>query len=128
MLRPEHFGKKEAVSAWGWADVTESYRFHGFEGKEIRLDIYSDADEVEIRINGIVIDRAEVPETYIVQKNVIYEPGIIEVANYRDGKRMESSSLKTVGKASALRLTAARTDANDRGGGSGGFARRTCAV
>lgn len=113
VLRPEHFGKKEAVSAWGWADVTESYSFPGFEGKEIRLDIYSNADEVEIRINGIVIDRVEVPETYIVQKNVIYEPGVIEVANYRDGKRMESSSLKTVGKASALRLTAARTDAND---------------
>lgn len=113
VLRPEHFGKKEAVSAWGWEDVIESYTFPGFEGKEIRLDIYSDADEVEIKINGKVIGRMEVPESYIVQKDVIYEPGTIEVINYRNGKKEESGFLKTAGKAVSLQLTAVRTDADD---------------
>lgn len=113
VLRPEHFGKKEVISAWGWADVTESYSWPGYEGKEIRLDIYSDAEEAEIVINGKSIRRIKVPESHIVQTNVIYEPGIIKVINYTNGERGESSFLETAGKAVTLRLTAAQTDADD---------------
>lgn len=113
VLRPEHFGKNEAVSTWGWPDVVESYSFPGFEGKEIRLDVYSDADEVEIRVNGNVIDHVKVPETNIIQRNIVYEPGLIEVTNYRNGKKAENSSLKTVGKAVSLKLTAAQTYETD---------------
>ncbi len=113
VLRPEHFGKKEIISTWGWADVTESYSWPGYEGREIRLDIYSDADEVEILINGKQVDRVKVPESHIVQKNVIYEPGILEVTNYTKGQKGESSFLKTTKETKALRLTQAQTEADD---------------
>ncbi len=113
VLRPEHFGKSEIISTWGWADVAESYSWPGYEGKEIRLDIYSDAEEVEITINGRIADRITVPESHIAQTTVIYEPGTIEVTNYTGGKKGESSILKTTGKTAALRLTEEKTQADD---------------
>lgn len=113
VLKPEHFGKKETISTWGWADVTESYSWPGYEGKEIRLDLYSDAEEVEVAVNGKVIGRKAVPESCIVQMDTVYEPGFIEVTNYTGGRKGESSFLKTTGEAAALRLTAAKTDAQD---------------
>lgn len=113
VLRPEHFGKKETISAWGWADVTESYSWPGCEGKKIRLDLYSDAEEVEIAVNGKTLGRKTVPESCIVQMDIVYEPGILAVTNYTEGRKGESSFLKTTGDAAALRLAKAETDAQD---------------
>ncbi len=113
VLRPEHFGKKETISTWGWADVIESYSLPGYEGKEIRLDIYSDADEVEIVINGKSVKREPVPESHILQTNVVYEPGTIQVTNYTDGIKGEASVLETAGKAVELKTTIENTDEED---------------
>ncbi len=106
---PEHTGKKEAISSWGWADVCESYTWPGYEGKEIRADIYSDAEEIEIKVNGRLIGRKMVPESGIVSISLIYEPGVLEVTNYRAGSAVEHSSLMTVGKAVSIRLTPEET-------------------
>ena len=113
VLKPWHMGKKESISTWGWADVVESYSWPGYEGKEIRLDIYSDAEEIEITVNGKVLNKLTVPESCIVQTNIIYEPGVIEVTNYRNGIASESSTLRTTGDVAALKLTAEQTDADD---------------
>lgn len=113
VLRPEHYGKKETISAWGWAEVAESYSWPGYEGKEIRLDIYSDADEVEVLINGKSIGRTAVPESHIVQMNTIYEPGEIKAVNFRNGAECETNFLRTAGKAESIRLTPAKTDVRD---------------
>ncbi|MCD7884684.1 MAG: DUF4982 domain-containing protein [Lachnospiraceae bacterium] len=105
VLHPEHTGKKEAISSWGWADVYESYTWTGYEGKEIRADIYSDAEEIEIKVNGKFIGRKVVPENGIVSVPLTYEPGVLEVTNIRGGAAAESSSLETAGKAVSIRLT-----------------------
>lgn len=115
VLRPEHFGKKESISTWGWADVIESYSLPGYEGKEIRLDIYSDADEVEIVINGNPVKRESVPESHIVQTTVLYEPGTIEVENYTDGIKGEVSVLETTGEAVELKTTIENTEEDAEG-------------
>ncbi|MCD7745124.1 MAG: DUF4982 domain-containing protein [Lachnospiraceae bacterium] len=105
ILHPEHTGKKESISSWGWADVYESYTWPGYEGKEIRADIYSDAEEVEITVNGRRIGRKAVPENGIVSVPLTYEPGVLAVTNIRDGAAAEVSSLATAGKAVSIRLT-----------------------
>lgn len=97
VLKPEHDANKETISSWGWEDVIESYSFPGFEGKEIRVSIYSNAEEVELLLNDKVIEKKEVPENGIVHMNVIYEPGELKAINYRQGKIAEESKLSTVG-------------------------------
>lgn len=105
VLKPEHSGKKETISSWGWADVVESYSWPGYEGEEIRLDIYSDAEEVEIAVNGKSVKRERIPESHIVQTNILYEPGTIEVTNYSGGVKGETGVLHTTGVPVELKTT-----------------------
>ncbi|MDE6202678.1 MAG: DUF4982 domain-containing protein, partial [Lachnospiraceae bacterium] len=113
VLNPEHFGKKEAVSSWGWPDVTESWTWPGFEGRRVRLDIYSRAQEVEIFINGKSIGRRAVPDSWILQTDIVYEPGIIEVAEYYDGIKGFSSRLETAKETAALKAVAEKNETAD---------------
>ncbi|MCD7834895.1 MAG: DUF4982 domain-containing protein [Lachnospiraceae bacterium] len=105
ILHPEHIGKKESISIWGWADVYESYTWPGYEGKEIRADLYSDADEIEVKVNGRRICRKAVPDSGIVSLSLTYEPGTIEAINYRGGLEAEHSTLSTAGEAVSIKLT-----------------------
>lgn len=105
VLRPEHMGKEEVVSSWGWPDVVESYTWPGYEGKEIRLDIYSKAEEVEISINDRIVKREKMPDTNILQTIVVYEPGILKVTEYTSGEQLESCILNTVAPAKHLCMT-----------------------
>ena len=104
VLKPEHTGKEEAISSWGWEDVIESYTFPEYVGKELRVSIYSNADEVVLSVNGTIIGRETVPENGIVHKNIVYEPGKIEAINYRNGVAVEASELFTVGEPDHLAI------------------------
>lgn len=113
VLKPKHFGKKEAVSTWGWPDVEESWTWPGFEGHKVRLDIYSKAQEAEIIINGKSSGRMNVPDSWILQADVIYEPGTIEVIEYNNGVKGASNKLVTSGQTAALKASTAKTDTAD---------------
>jgi beta-galactosidase len=95
ILKPEHFGKKEIVSAWGWSDVVHSWSFPEHEGQKVRVDIYSNADEVELIINGRSIGKKTVNEELMVSFDVQYTPGVIEAVNYRNGMAAETDLIET---------------------------------
>ena len=52
---PAVFGKTEVVSMWGFTDVRRSWNWKGFENQKISLAVFSNADEVELYINGKLI-------------------------------------------------------------------------
>ena len=53
VLRPEHHGKQvEHASPWAWSDVVSSWSWAGDEGKPVTVEVYADADEVELLVNG----------------------------------------------------------------------------
>lgn len=113
VLKPEHSGKKEAVSSWGWADVCESYSWPGCEGKEIRLDIYSKADEVEIKVNGKSKGRIAVDSMWTAQTVITYEPGTLEATEYTNGIKGKTASLTTCGAPEHVSCKKIHTDADD---------------
>ncbi|MFL6561126.1 MAG: DUF4982 domain-containing protein, partial [Bacillus sp. (in: firmicutes)] len=104
ILKPEHFGKKEIVSAWGWSDVGLSWSYPEREGKKVRVDIYSDAEEVELVINGSSIGKKLVNEELKASFEVIYTPGVIEAINYRSGRKAEIDRIETCGKPYGIQL------------------------
>jgi beta-galactosidase len=117
ILKPEHFGKKEIVSAWGWSDVIHSWSFPEREGQKVRVDIYSNAEEVELVINGSSIGKKLVNEELKACFEVIYTPGVIEAINYRYGRKAETNRIETCGKPDGIHLevvkenwTSAKTD------------------
>lgn len=106
VLKPEHYGKKEIVSSWGWSDVVRSWSFPGNEGKKVRIDIYSNAQEVELVINGVVIERKKVgiEEAFKVSFDAVYEAGYIEAIAYNNGVELGRDIIETVEKPKALLL------------------------
>lgn len=107
----------ENVATTEWNDVkmggrkfTDGWNFN--EGDLIKLYTYTNADEVELKVNGKTIGRktnnvadAKV-RNRIIWDNVPYKKGKVEAIAYRDGKEVARHSLLTHGKAKKLDLAA----------------------
>lgn len=50
--RMEHNGQAPSRTAWMFKDVLSSWTWHGYEGQIAHVDVYSDAPEVELTLNG----------------------------------------------------------------------------
>ena len=110
VLKPEHYGKKEIVSSWGWSDVARSWSFSGVEGQKVRVDVYSNAEEIELMINGKAVERKAVgtEEPFKVIFDVVYEEGNIEAIAYTNNAEIGRDKLETVSKPTSLILKADR--------------------
>ena len=52
VLRPEYYGVKPLHSPWSWNDAVSGWSWNGFEGKPVQIEVYSEAEEVALYING----------------------------------------------------------------------------
>ncbi len=59
----------------------EGWTFEGYEGEKTFVDVYTDAAEAEVWVNGISIGRKK-PEGFWVKFPCIYEPGILRAVGY----------------------------------------------
>ena len=55
--RPEHHGEAAAGTPWSWTDVVSSWSWAGHEGAPVTVEVYADADEVELFVNGRSLGR-----------------------------------------------------------------------
>jgi beta-galactosidase len=85
---------------WSW---------HGREGDEIPVWVYSNLDEVELLVNGKSAGRKKVPYLGHLEWKVRYEPGAIEARGFKEGKPALSEKRETSGPTASVRLTADRT-------------------
>jgi beta-galactosidase len=106
VLRPEHYGEAHTTSPWGWSDSISSWTWpEKFTGKPVQVEVYSDADEVALLLNGKEIGRKNPHPTspsgggtegdFKVLFDTVYEPGKLEAVNYRNGKAAERFCLTT---------------------------------
>jgi beta-galactosidase len=86
------------------------WNWHGREGDEIPVWVYSNLDEVELLVNGRSAGRQKVPHLGHVEWKVRYEPGAIEARAYKGGKVVLTEKRETTGPAVSIRLTADRTE------------------
>ncbi len=91
---PAHYGEKQSPTRWGWSDALRSWNYRDYEGKSIAVEVYSDADEVELLVNGRSVGRQKT-ERCKALFDTIYEPGELTAINIRDGKRAEQDWLMT---------------------------------
>lgn len=106
-MHPDTYGKVEVMIMWGFPAVTKSWNYAGYENKPIELVVFSSADEVELKINGSVIERKAVNKVHLegnnqpmvnsVKFNTVYTPGTVEAVSYKDGKVVSSAKLETTG-------------------------------
>ncbi|NNN29184.1 glycoside hydrolase family 2 protein [Streptomyces sp. S3(2020)] len=104
--RPEHHGKTWAGSPWAWSDAVSSWTWPGFEGRPVTVEVYSDADEVELVGNGNSFGRRPVgaEHRFRTEFEIVYVPGELVAVAYRDGVETGRTSLRWAN--GPVRLTA----------------------
>lgn len=85
------------VPHWTWPDRV---------GKVTPVFVYTSGDSAELFLNGRSLGwRRKGPGEYRLRwDHVVYEPGILKVVAYKDGKVWAEASERTAGPAAALRL------------------------
>ena len=107
-IHPENFDKTEIMTFWGFTDVASSWSYSGWENKNIRIVVFSCAEEVEVLVNGESIGKKKVSKERPLPNSAyfetIYTPGKVEAVSYTDGKEVSRSHLVTTGEPTAIRL------------------------
>ncbi len=84
------------------------WNWHGREGDEIPVWVYTNLDEVELVVNGKSLGTQKVPHLGHVEWKVNYEPGSIEARGMKNGKIVLTEKRETTGRAVSMRLTSDR--------------------
>ncbi|GLY38870.1 beta-galactosidase [Amycolatopsis sp. NBRC 101858] len=111
VFRPEHHGRDVAVaSPWAWSDAIASWTWEGHEGKPVRVEVYSDADEIELLLDGEVVGRskADDDDRFRTTFEVTYRPGTLTAVAHTAAGISGDCTLTTAGGDLVLRADADR--------------------
>ncbi|WP_340029336.1 glycoside hydrolase family 2 TIM barrel-domain containing protein [Paenibacillus sp. FSL H7-0940] len=112
--RPEHYSKEVTLSDWSWSDSVSSWSWTGYENKPIKVEVYSDAEEVELLINGRTIGKTDMSEKqdFIAEFDTVYESGEIIAVAYVGGQEVGRMSIHSAKGDVILKAAADRTEIN----------------
>ncbi len=91
---PAHHGEESTFrGGWSFTDAIASWSWAGFEGKAISVEVYADADEVELVVNGESSGRAKVGAShpFVAEFETTYSPGEVVAVAYREGTETVAS-------------------------------------
>jgi beta-galactosidase len=77
------------TTPWSWTDSVSSWSWDGREGAPVTVEVYADADEVELLVNGRSVGTRPVgaAQRFWAEFETEYEPGQLEaVARRGDGE------------------------------------------
>jgi hypothetical protein len=86
--RPERYGRVVAVATpWAWSDTVASWSWPAADGEPISVEVYSNADEIELVLDGTAVGRAMVGESraFRADFDLTYTPGELVAIAYTAG-------------------------------------------
>jgi len=109
--RPEHYHDKPGYSPWSWTDSLSSWSWPGFEGKPVKAEVYSDADEIELLLDGRSLGRqpAGAGNRFQTTFDSVYTPGLLEAVAYTDGCESGRTALTSASGPLQLQVMADRS-------------------
>jgi len=95
--RPEHHGEAGSGTPWSWSDAVSSWSWSGHEGAPVTVEVYADADEVELVLNGRSAGRRPSGKAhrYKAEFETVYEPGLLEAVAWRAGAEVGRTALRS---------------------------------
>lgn len=95
--RVDRYGMITSKTAWMFKDNIESWTWTGYEGKPAVVDVYADADEVELFSNGKSLGRKPAGEShqFTATYETVYHPGTLCAVSYKNGIECGRFILKT---------------------------------
>ena len=96
-----------------WSDkdvlhISPHWNWSGKEGQPIDVWVNSNADDVELFLNGKTLGKKTMPRNSHLQWNVNYEPGTLEAIGYKHGKKL-TAKVETTGKPTEVVITPYKT-------------------
>jgi hypothetical protein len=119
VLRPELHGRELSATPWAWSDTVGSWSWAGADGKPVTVEVYSDADEVELLLDGVSLGIAPVGEKnrYRAEFEGTYAPGqltaVARTAGEETGRLSLRSATGPVGLAAVADRDVIRADDTD---------------
>ncbi len=104
-------GSMSGASSWNGVKMESkqlSDHWNYTKGEKLDITVFTNAQEVDLRINGRSVGRKSNPvedpkhRNQLIWDNVEYEAGNIEAIAYNDGKKVASHKIKTAGRFSKL--------------------------
>jgi hypothetical protein len=95
--RPQGHGRATAQTPWAWTDTVSSWTWDVASGSPITVDVYSDADQVELLVNGRSLGTANVgaEKPFIARFEIVYEPGELVAVAHAPGRELAHAALRT---------------------------------
>lgn len=96
-----------------WSDkdvlhISPHWNWKGKEGQPIDVWVNSNADNVELFLNGKSLGKKDMPRNRHLQWDVNYEPGTLAAVGYKNGKKI-TSAIETTGDAAQVEITPYKT-------------------
>ena len=109
--RPQHHGRPTALTPWSWDDAIASWTWAVEPGSPVRVDVYSDAEEVELQLDGVIVGSASVgtEKAFIARFETEYRPGELVAVARRGGVETGRHTLRTAIGDARLAVSAERT-------------------
>ncbi|MBO7377532.1 MAG: DUF4982 domain-containing protein [Clostridia bacterium] len=109
----DRYGKRHSPSAWKMTDAIESWSFAGAEGRTTRVEVYSNAYEARLYLNGKQIVRKKLRGDFIATFKVKYQPGVLAARSFdREGNVLAETELKTAGEKTVLNVMPEKPEIN----------------
>lgn len=96
---PARYGMKFRDNAYSWTDSLPTWSWAGQEGKPTAVEVYADAEEVELIVNGKSQGKKPVGDNFrkfYAKFETEYQPGEITAITWIGGEEMGRISIKTV--------------------------------
>lgn len=89
---------------WNWPERV---------GMKVPVHVYTSGDEAELFLNGKSMGKQKKEPGYdfrLIWEDVVYEPGILEVVAYKNGKEWAKGEMRTTDYSSSINLSADRNE------------------
>lgn len=109
--RVDKYGIPHSQTAWMFKDNVASWTWPGYEGKPANVDIYSNADEVELFLNSLSLGRKPAGEAngFTASYEITYEPGELVAVSYCNGIETGRNILSTAEEQVQMQLSCEET-------------------
>lgn len=97
-----YYGYKAAWTDDPVVHVYPHWNLKDMEGQTVRMGIYTNCQEVELRVNGKSLGRRRANPYERVEWDVVYKPGKIEVRGYNNGRLAAREVNETSGTAASV--------------------------
>ena len=96
-----------------WTDkdvlhISPHWNWRGKEGKPIDVWVNTNADNVELFLNGVSLGKKDMPRNSHLQWSVIYQPGTLQAVAYKKGKKL-TAKVETTGQPAEVVITPLKT-------------------